>query len=148
MQAGYIKGQVMAGAVSVPVIATEWSRKDYIDTLKVRWSVGRMNYKVEPGIYAVGSPGKDSHVFVSANYKLSFDHLRRSLDGLDAWILVIDTKGINVWCAAGKRNFSTKEVVRRIRIHHLEQVVDHQRIILPQLSATGIAAHERFVRLH
>jgi hypothetical protein len=36
----------------------------------------------------------------------------------------------------------SREVVRRIRIHHLDQVVDHRKIILPQLSATGVAAHE------
>lgn len=142
MQADYIKGQVQSGTISIPLVASEWSSKDRFETLKVRWSVGRMNYKVEPGIYAVGSPARNSNVFVSANYKLSFDHLRRALDGLDAWILVIDTKGINVWCAAGKKNFSTEEVAHRISIHHLDKVVDHRKIILPQLSATGVAAYE------
>jgi hypothetical protein len=73
---------------------------------------------------------------------LTFDHVRRALDGMNAWLLVLDTKGINVWCAAGKGTFSTKEVVRRIRIHHLAQLVDHRKIILPQLSATGVAAHD------
>lgn len=138
----FIIGELENGADVVPLISTEWSRRDYLNTLKVRWSIGRMKYKVQPGIYAIGSPDRNSNVFVSANYKLSLDHLRRALDGMNAWILVIDTKGINVWCAAGKKNFSTKEVVRRIRIHHLDQVVDHHRIILPQLSATGVAAHK------
>ncbi len=142
MKLDFIKGNLDFGVMTVPLVATEWSTRDRLGTLRVRWSVGRMNYKVNPGIYAVGSPGRQSHVFVSANYKLSFDHLRRALGGLNAWILVIDTKGINVWCAAGKKTFSTKEVVRRIRIHQLEQVVDHHRIILPQLSATGVSAHE------
>ncbi len=142
MKSDFIKGNLDAGVMTVPLVATEWSTRDRLETLRVRWSVGRMNYKVNPGIYAVGSPGRHSDVFVSANYKLSFDHLRRALGGLNAWILVIDTKGINVWCAAGKKTFGTKEVVRRIRIHQLEQVVDHHRIILPQLSATGVSAHE------
>jgi hypothetical protein len=142
MQNHFINGQIHAGTMTIPVVETQWSRQDYWETLKVRWSVGRMNYKVEPGIYAVGSPARDSNVFVSANFKLSFDLLRRSLDGLNAWILVIDTKGINVWCAAGKKNCSTKEVTHRIGVHHLDQVVDHRRIILPQLSATGVSAHE------
>jgi len=142
MNKDFITGQYQHGSIPLPLVSTTWSTRDYLGTLKVRWSIGRMNYKVEPGIYAVGSPTNNSHVFVTANYKLSFDHLRRSLHGLNAWILVIDTKGINVWCAAGKKNFSTKEVVRRIRIHHLDQIVDHHRIILPQLSATGVAAHK------
>jgi acetyl-CoA decarbonylase/synthase complex subunit gamma len=101
-----------------------------------------MSYRVTPGIYAIGEPDRNSRVFVTGNYKLSFDHLRRALTGLNGWILVIDTKGINVWCAAGKGTFGTKELVKRIRAHHLDQVVDHRKLILPQLGATGVAAHE------
>lgn len=141
MNTAYITGVYQSETEPIPVVSTEWTRKDKIDTLKVRWSIGRMNYKIMPGIYAVGSPGRDSNVFVSANYKLSFDHLRRALSGMNAWILVINTNGINVWCAAGKGTFSTKEVVKRIRYHHLEKLIDHKKIILPQLSATGVAAH-------
>ena len=138
----YITGQVQTEVGNIPVVATIWSRRDRWETLKTRWSIGRMKYRIQPGLYAVGNPDRSSFVYVTANYKLSFDHLRRALDGLNAWILVLDTKGINVWCAAGKGTFSTKEVVRRIRIHHLDQVVDHRKLILPQLSATGVAAHE------
>ncbi len=138
----YITGTVETGIGTVPVIATTWSKSDRWSTIKVRWSVGRTRYRVMPGLYAVGSPDRLSRVFVSANFKLSFDHLRRALNGINAWILVLDTKGINVWCAAGKGTFSTKEIVRRIRIHHLDQIVDHRKIILPQLGATGVAAHE------
>jgi hypothetical protein len=77
---------------------------------------------------------------VTANYKLTFDHLRRELEGLDAWILVLDTRGINVWCAAGKKTFSTQEVVRRVRSSRLDAVVGHRRLVLPQLAATGVSA--------
>ncbi|MDD4553551.1 MAG: mercury methylation corrinoid protein HgcA [Bacteroidales bacterium] len=138
----YITGTYTLGDLEIPRVETRWSATDLWGTLKVRWSFGRMDYKVKPGLYAVGSPDRQSLVFVSANYKLSFDHLRRALEGMNAWILVINTRGINVWCAAGKGIFSTKEVVRRIRIDHLDQVVDHRRLILPQLSATGVAAHQ------
>jgi hypothetical protein len=101
-----------------------------------------MRYAVEPGLYAVGSPTAESPVFVSANYKLSFDHLRRELEGIDGWIMVIDTKGINVWCAAGKGTFGTEEIVHRIEITQLSEIVNHRRIIVPQLGAPGVAAHE------
>jgi hypothetical protein len=142
MNKDFITGTYSHGSLDFPHISTMWSSKDRWDTLKARWSVGRMKYRVMPGIYAVGAPDRNSRVFFTGNFKLSFDHLRRALDGLNGWILVLDTKGINVWCAAGKRTFSTKEVVRRIRIHHLDQVVDHRKIILPQLGATGVAAHK------
>jgi hypothetical protein len=82
-----------------------------------------------------------SDVLVTANYKLTFDNLRRNLAGMNIWILVLDTKGVNVWCAAGKGTFSTKELVLRIKEVSLEKIVSHKRIIVPQLGATGIAAH-------
>ena len=142
MTVSFITGHLETSVGSIPKISTAWNKQDRWDAIKVRWSVERMKYRVMPALYAVGNPDKSSRVFVTANYKLSFDHLRQALEGLDAWILVLDTKGINVWCAAGKGTFSTKELVRRIRIHHLGQVVDHRKIILPQLGATGVAAHE------
>jgi hypothetical protein len=79
---------------------------------------------------------------VSANYKLSFDVLRRELKGLNVWILVLDTKGINVWCAAGKGTFGTDELVRRIALAQLGKVVDHRKVIVPQLGAPGVSAHK------
>jgi hypothetical protein len=100
-----------------------------------------MNYKIDPGLYALGEPGAEAPVFVSANYKMSFDRLREALPGHDAWILVLDTDGINVWCAAGKGTFGTDELVARIRSSGLAQVVSHRRLILPQLAAPGVAAH-------
>jgi hypothetical protein len=73
---------------------------------------------------------------------MSFDRLRRELTGLDAWILVLDTKGINVWCAAGKGTFGTEEIVERTTRLKLSEVVRHRVIIVPQLGAPGVSAHE------
>jgi hypothetical protein len=100
-----------------------------------------MKYTIEPGLYAVGNPDSQSPVFVSANYKMSFDLLRKDLDGINGWILVLDTKGINVWCAAGKGTFGTDELIRRISIAKLHDVVKHRELILPQLGAPGVAGH-------
>jgi hypothetical protein len=125
----------------IPTVSTTLELKDYLGAAKVRWGIGRDNYSVKPGLYKIGKPNSESDVFVSANYKLSFDTLRRNLTNLDAWILVIDTKGVNVWCAAGKKTFSTENIIRSIKNTSLEQIVKHRRIILPQLSAPGVAAH-------
>jgi hypothetical protein len=122
-------------------VSSEWKWREHIGHIRCRISGLRMRYAVQPGLYAVGSPGINSDVFVSANYKLSFDILRRSLKGINAWILVLDTKGINVWCAAGKGTFGTDELVKRIGKSQLENVVSHRRIIVPQLGAPGVAAH-------
>jgi hypothetical protein len=138
----WIERQVESPVGAVPVVRTKLSRQDVLGKVKARFGFGRMSYRVKPGLYAVGDPGPGSPVLVSANYKLSFDSLRRELGDLNAWILVLDTKGINVWCAAGKGTFGTEELVRRIEGSGLVRVVSHRALILPQLGAPGVAAHE------
>ena len=101
-----------------------------------------MRYTVPPGLYAVGNPTPDAPVLVTANYKLTFDHVRRALAGFDAWLLVLDTKGVNVWCAAGKGTFGTDELVERVALSELATVVGHRKLVVPQLGAPGVAAHE------
>jgi hypothetical protein len=135
-------GGVETPAGKVPKVGTRLALRDELGTLKVRFAIGRNRYAVPPGLYAVGNPSPESPVFVSANYKLSFDHLRRALHGLDGWILVLDTKGINVWCAAGKGTFGTEELVNRVETTELCRMVSHNRLIVPQLGAPGVAAHE------
>ena len=123
-------------------VPIELNFSDKLGAFRVRFSFGRMSYMVEPGLYAVGNPDSESHVLVTGNYKLTFDSLRKELAGLDLWILVLDTKGINVWCAAGKGTFGTDELVERIEAVGLKDIVKHRRLILPQLGAVGVAAHQ------
>ena len=125
----------------LPQVTSKLKWQDNWGTFKARWGVGRMDYIVDPGLYALGNPDNNSHVFVSANYKMSFDYLRRELPHRNAWILVLDTKGINVWCAAGKGTFGTEELIKRIAVSGLKEVVSHRKLILPQLGAPGVAAH-------
>src|SRR5664280_3425098 len=113
-----------------------------LDHFLARWGVNRMGHIVKPGLYLLGNPTPDSLVFVSANYTLSFDAVRTALAGADCYILVLDTKGINVWCAAGKGTFGTEELVRRIVSSGLANIIRHRTLILPQLSAPGISAYE------
>lgn len=125
---------------TIPVVRRELTRSDRWGSLKARWGIGRMGYSVLPGLYAAGNPGAESAVFVTANYKMSFDALRGNLSGIDAWILVLDTAGINVWCAAGKGTFGTDELVSRISSVRLDEIVSHRELILPQLGASGVSA--------
>jgi len=101
-----------------------------------------MEHRIDPGLYSIGKPTSSSPVFVTGNYKLSFDALRTNLKGIDSYILLLDTKGVNVWCAAGKGTFGTEELVGKIESSGLKDVVSHRELILPQLGAPGVAAHE------
>lgn len=107
----------------------------------MRWGIGRANYIVAPGLYAIGTPGADSPVVVTANYKMSYDSVRASLKGRNLWLLILETYGINVWCAAGKGSFGTQELIRRVHQSGLDKVVRHKTLILPILGAPGVAAH-------
>ncbi len=138
----FATGTIMTPAGAVFRVSSDWSRTDTWGMIRSRTSAFRMRYSVSPGLYAVGDPSQESDVFVTANYKLSFDLLRRELKGLNAWILVLDTKSINVWCAAGKGTFGTEELIGRIAATSLDKVVAHRRIILPQLGAVGVKASD------
>ena len=129
-------------AGAIPRVHTRLNRQDRTGTVLARLGIDRDSYRIAPGLYGVGTPDAESPVMVTANYKLSFDALRVSLAGVSAWIMVLDTRGINVWCAAGKGTFSTREVAERVKATGLEKLVTHRRLILPQLSATGVAARQ------
>jgi hypothetical protein len=136
----YVEDFMIMPCGPVPRIKTRLNGRDRLGTFRVRAGFGRNDYKVAPGLYALGRPDSDSNVLVTANYKLTFDILRKELAGLNIWLLILDTRGINVWCAAGKKNFSSEEVINQVKNTRLNQVVSHRKLILPQLSATGVSA--------
>jgi len=136
---GFVEGFKSTPAGSVPRIKTKLETSDILGSIKVRLGVNRSQYTVAPGLYSVGDATPDSPVLVTANYKLTFDTLRKDLEGVHTWVLVLDTRGINVWCAAGKKTFSTDEVIQRVNQTRLNEVLNHRRLILPQLSATGVS---------
>jgi hypothetical protein len=129
-------------AEELPQLSTTLTWSDTVKRWSLRWGIGRNDSIVEPGLYRIGSPSPDSPVIVTCNYRMTVDLVRGDLAGVDAWLLVIDTYGINVWCAAGKGTFGTDELVRRIFATHLADYVDHETLILPQLGAPGVAAHK------
>ena len=139
---GFVDNFIDTPCGPVPRVKTKLELSDHLGTLTARLGIKRNQYKIAPGLYCVGNPDQDSPVLVTANYKLTFDSLRQELTSLDAWLLVLDTRGINVWCAAGKELFSTREVVDRVKQTQLNKVVSHNRLILPQLGATGVSAHQ------
>ncbi|MCP4627838.1 MAG: hypothetical protein GY850_30620 [bacterium] len=127
---------------SVPKLKSRLGFSDLSGTVQARLGIFRDQYKVAPGLYCLGEPGPESPVLVTANYKLSFDTLRSRAGRLTAWLLVLDTRGVNVWCAAGKKTFSTDEIIRQVRRVGLEKVVKHRQLIVPQLGAPGVSAQK------
>lgn len=138
----FVCGWLDSSAGKIPQIATRLTAADIIGRWQMRWGLGRARYSIAPGLYAIGTPSDDSPVLVTANYKMTFDIVRRDMHDHDAWLLVLNTKGVNVWCAAGKGTFGTDEILRQLQRSKLPQVINHRTLILPQLGAPGVAAHK------
>ena len=130
-----------APAEEIPQLSSALTWRDKLKRWSLRWGIGRSSSAVTPGLYRVGTPTPASPVVVTCNYRMTVDLVRGDLEGVDAWLLVLETYGINVWCAAGKKTFGTDELVRRIFATHLADYVEHETLILPQLGAVGVAAH-------
>jgi ubiquinone/menaquinone biosynthesis C-methylase UbiE len=95
--------------------------------------------KVKPGLYVVGNPTPDSPVLVTGNFDLTVRRLVKAIDGkVDAWVLVADSAGINVWCAAGGGYFTAEKVIAALKSSHLNEIVNHHALVLPQLCANGV----------
>ncbi|MBU1247324.1 MAG: hypothetical protein KKB70_01390 [Proteobacteria bacterium] len=124
----------------VPQIKDSLALRDHWGSVRCRIGL-RTDYTVQPGLYRMGGAGADSPVVVTANYKLTFDTVRASLRGVDCWLLIVDTDGINVWCAGGKGRFTAEGIAEIVRASGLERVVSHRELVLPQLSANGVSAN-------
>jgi len=68
------------------------------------------------------------------------ERVKRALRGLDAYLLVANSRGVNVWCAATGGHLTHHDVVSVLKTSGVEELVDHRKVILPQLAATGIEA--------
>ncbi|UCC19728.1 MAG: methyltransferase domain-containing protein [Promethearchaeota archaeon] len=95
---------------------------------------------IEPGLYPSGNPNKDSPIIVTANYVYTYIKVMRALKGVDAWVLCVDSRGINVWCAARGNNFGNKQLIEAVETTGIARITNKKTLIVPQLSAGGIAA--------
>lgn len=96
----------------------------------------------KPGLVEIGHPGRSSPVLLTCNYRLTVERVRRALQGVDAYLLVASSRGINVWCAAAGGLFTHHDVLSALKTSGVEERVDHRTVILPQLAATGVEADE------
>jgi NAD-dependent dihydropyrimidine dehydrogenase PreA subunit len=95
-------------------------------------------FPVKAGLRRLGNPGPQSPVLVTGNFGLTVRRVTRVLRGIDAYLLVANSRGINVWCAATGGHLTTDDAVSVIKTSGIGELVEHRRVVLPQLSATGI----------
>jgi len=97
-----------------------------------------MPLRTNTGLVRIGNPGRDSPVFLTGNFHLTVERVKRALQGLDAYLIVANSRGINVWCAATGGLFTNHDVISVLKTSGIEDLVDHKEVILPQLAATGL----------
>jgi hypothetical protein len=97
---------------------------------------------LDPGIYKSGNPTESSPIIVTANYEFTYIKVMRDLKGIDAWVLCVDSNGINVWCAARGNDFGNNQLIEAVEATGIERLTAKKTVILPQLSAGGVATPE------
>jgi NAD-dependent dihydropyrimidine dehydrogenase PreA subunit len=95
-------------------------------------------FPCKTGLIRIGHPDRDSAVFLTGNFQLTVARVKRALDGMDAYLLVANSHGLNVWCAASGGHLTNHEVISVLKTSGIDHLVDHRQVILPQLAATGI----------
>jgi NAD-dependent dihydropyrimidine dehydrogenase PreA subunit len=97
-------------------------------------------FPCKTGLLRIGNPDRNSPVFLTCNYHLTVERVKRALKGIHAYLLVANSRGINVWCAATGGLFTNHNVISVLKVSGIEQLVAHRDVILPQLAATGVEA--------
>jgi acetyl-CoA decarbonylase/synthase complex subunit gamma len=116
--------------------------KDYGKAL-ISWIFLFMRvFTIKPGLYYIGEMDENAPLLVTANNFLTVFLLARRLSDKKVRLLIIDTKGINVWCSAGEGSFSSKDIIEKATNCGLLTEKGKVSMILPKLSFAGVKLEE------
>ncbi len=95
-------------------------------------------FPAKTGLVRIGNPDRNSPVLLTCNYHLTVLRVKKQLKGINAFLLIANSRGVNVWCASTGGLLTNHDVISVLKTSGIEQLVEHRNVILPQLSATGI----------
>ena len=119
-------------------------RLTWVDYLKalVSWlNAFKRTYAVRPGLYYTGEAyDAERPLLVTSNYALTVFLVVRRLKGQSVRLLVVDTDGINVWCAAGKGVFSNKAIMEQVNRYDRDILGSGKwlKLIVPKFGFSGV----------
>ena len=89
--------------------------------------------QMNPGLYRIGTPGKDAPVLMTVNFSLTFFTLEGYLEAtrIPCFLLIVDTEGLSVLTAVAAGKLSETLVRDAIKKFEVEKEVDHRRLIIP-----------------
>lgn len=114
------------------------SRLGFVFLSVVQTLLRMLPFPCKTGLVRIGDPDRSSPVLLTCNFRLTVERVRRALRGTDAFLLVANSRGVNVWCAATGGLLTNHDVVSVLKTSSIDAFVDHRELILPQLAATGI----------
>lgn len=112
----------------------------YILTSVIETLLRVFPFPCKTGLTRIGKPDRNSPVFLTCNYHLTVERVKRELRGIDCYLLVANSRGYNVWCGAAGGHFTSHDVVSSLKTSGVEEGVAHREVVLPQLAATGVEA--------
>ena len=95
-------------------------------------------FPCKTGLIKIGHPDENSPVLLTCNFHLTVLRVKMALRGSDVYLLVANSKGINVWCASTGGLLTNHSVTSVLKTSGIEKLVSHRKVILPQLAATGV----------
>ena len=89
--------------------------------------------QVEPGIYPVGEPDRNSAVFVTTNFSLTYFIVSGEIEnsGINAWLVIPECEGMSVLTAWAAGKFSGSYIAKAAKEMGLNEKVDTRNIIIP-----------------
>jgi len=93
--------------------------------------------QMNPGLYRIGTPGKDAPVLMTVNFSLTFFTLQGYLESsrIPCFMLIVDTEGLSVLTAVAAGKLNETLVRDAIKKFGIENEVTHRKLIIPGYSA-------------
>ena len=93
--------------------------------------------QMNPGLYRVGTPGKDAPVLMTVNFSLTYFTLQGYLESsrVPCFMLIVDTEGLSVLTAVAAGKLNETLVRDAIKKFGVENEVTHRKLIIPGYSA-------------
>jgi len=93
--------------------------------------------QMNPGLYRIGSPGKDAPVLMTVNFSLTFFTLEGYLEAtrIPSFMLIVDTEGLSVLTAVAAGKLNETLVRDSLRKFSVENEVSHKKLIIPGYAA-------------
>jgi acetyl-CoA decarbonylase/synthase complex subunit gamma len=89
--------------------------------------------QVEPKLYEIGEPTKDSPVFVTTNFSLTYFIVSGEIEnsGLNAWLVIPECEGMSVLTAWAAGKFSGAAIAKFCKSIDLDSRVNTREIVIP-----------------